>query len=118
MATRTPHQQQVLQLYRRLLKEAKLMPTGNQKSWLVGKIKHEFRKNKDVDDPKQLEFLMNYGEVSLDSVIVQRKHLNDLFGSSDNVSSTTTPERTSQHKRNKHDYADEFFEFVEDPKKP
>jgi len=65
------------------------MPTGNQKSWLIGKIKHEFRKNKDVTDPQQLSFLVNYGEVSLESATVQRKHLNKfvLFRSFRNKSS-------------------------------
>ena len=68
-----------LSLYRKLLKSATKMPTPNRQNYIVKKTREEYRANKSISDPEQIEFLIRLADTNLDTVLVQADHLTNLF---------------------------------------
>jgi len=71
----TAHASQVLLLYRKIIKEALKLPTQNRRDWVRNKARYEFKTNKNVNDPEQIQFLITLGETHLESLQVQAAHL-------------------------------------------
>eukprot|EP01095_Lingulamoeba_sp_RSL-Kostka_P008828 TRINITY_DN299_c0_g1_i1.p1 TRINITY_DN299_c0_g1~~TRINITY_DN299_c0_g1_i1.p1 ORF type:complete len:177 (-),score=49.37 TRINITY_DN299_c0_g1_i1:83-613(-) len=74
-----PHRDKVLYIYKNMLKESKDMPTPERRKWLDFKIKSEFRKYKNEEDKDEISLRVRLGEVQLDTIKVQVKHLNECF---------------------------------------
>ncbi|XP_030625555.1 LYR motif-containing protein 4 [Chanos chanos] len=62
---------QVLSLYRMLLRESKKFPSYNYRTYALRRVRDGFRENRNVDDPKALEQLLNRGWDSL--AVIQRQ---------------------------------------------
>lgn len=67
-----------LQLYRKLLRAAEYMPTPNRRNFVIHKTKTEYRLNKNLTDPKEIELCLRLADTNLDSVLVQAEHLTRL----------------------------------------
>jgi Complex 1 protein (LYR family). len=68
-----------LSLYRKLLRSAMKMPTPNRQNYVIRKTREEYRANKSISDPEQIEFLIRLADTNLDTVLVQAEHLTKLF---------------------------------------
>uniref|UniRef100_A0A8C9T6K3 LYR motif containing 4 n=1 Tax=Scleropages formosus TaxID=113540 RepID=A0A8C9T6K3_SCLFO len=62
---------QVLSLYRMLLRESKKFPSYNYRTYALRRVKDAFRENKNVNDPKTVEILLNRARDNLS--IIQRQ---------------------------------------------
>ena len=74
-ATRT----KALSLYRKLIRSAAKMPTPNRQNYVINKTRDEYRANKNITDPAEIEFLIRLADTNLDTVLVQAEHLTKLF---------------------------------------
>lgn len=68
-----------LSLYRQLLRGAAKMPTPNRRRFVVNKTRTEFKANKHVTDPADIEFCLRLADTNLDTVLVQADHLTRLM---------------------------------------
>eukprot|EP00979_Chaetoceros_neogracilis_P001303 scaffold227_cov236-Chaetoceros_neogracile.AAC.4 len=68
-----------MSLYRKLLRSAMKMPTPNRQKYVLNKTRDEFRLNKAISDPDEIEFLIRLADTNLDTVLVQAEHLTRLF---------------------------------------
>jgi hypothetical protein len=59
---------QVLSLYRRILREGRLMPTQNRRDWVCEKTKREFREQTDLTDKDMIDWYIRYADTMLDQV--------------------------------------------------
>ena len=55
------------------------MPTPNRQNYIIKKTREEYRANKSISDPEQVEFLIRLADTNLDTVLVQAEHLTTLF---------------------------------------
>jgi hypothetical protein len=69
---------QVLGLFRAFLREARLLPTEVRRDYVRNKARHEFKASVAAADPQQAEFLLQFGELQLENLTLQRKLLNQL----------------------------------------
>jgi hypothetical protein len=74
-ATRT----RALSLYRKLVRSAAKMPTPNRQNYIITKTRDEYRANRAISDPEEIEFLIRLADTNLDTVLVQAEHLTKLF---------------------------------------
>ena len=65
-----------LSLYRAILRAARLMPTSNRRQYIQKKARAEFESSRGERDPARIQFLMDYGLLSLDNILAQAAHLN------------------------------------------
>ncbi|KAI1902212.1 hypothetical protein AGOR_G00042390 [Albula goreensis] len=56
---------QVISLYRMLLRESKKFPSYNYRTYALRRVKDGFRENRNVDNPKMLDHLLNQARESL-----------------------------------------------------
>ena len=68
-----------LSLYRKLIRSAAEMPTPNRQNYIISKTRDEYRANKNITDPEQIEFLVRLADTNLDTIMVQSAHLTKLF---------------------------------------
>ncbi|KAF9112185.1 hypothetical protein BGX27_003818 [Mortierella sp. AM989] len=68
----------VLELYRKLLKIGKAMPTETRSSLVLARVKADFRANKAEGDPQEIENMIQLAEVQVDNLEIQRDHLTEL----------------------------------------
>ncbi|KAG7336338.1 hypothetical protein KOW79_001031 [Hemibagrus wyckioides] len=68
-----PSRTQVLSLYRMLLRESNKFPSYNYRTYALRRVRDAFRDNRDVEDPKVLEQLLNKARDNL--AIIQRQSL-------------------------------------------
>jgi hypothetical protein len=68
-----------LSLYRQLLRGATKMPTPNRRKFVLKKTRSEFKANKHLTDPADIEFCLRLADANLDTVIVQAEHLTKLM---------------------------------------
>ncbi|KAF7708929.1 LYR motif-containing protein 4 [Silurus meridionalis] len=66
-----PSRTQVLALYRMLLKESNKFPSYNYRTYTLRRVRDAFRENRNVEDPKVLEQLLNKAQDNL--AIIQRQ---------------------------------------------
>ncbi|XP_058250991.1 LYR motif-containing protein 4 [Hemibagrus wyckioides] len=66
-----PSRTQVLSLYRMLLRESNKFPSYNYRTYALRRVRDAFRDNRDVEDPKVLEQLLNKARDNL--AIIQRQ---------------------------------------------
>ncbi|XP_029934662.1 LYR motif-containing protein 4 [Myripristis murdjan] len=62
---------QVISLYRMLLRESKKFPAYNYRTYALRRVRDAFRANRNVNDPKAVERLMEEGEQTL--ALLQRQ---------------------------------------------
>ncbi|KAM3860794.1 LYR motif-containing protein 4 [Diretmus argenteus] len=62
---------QVISLYRMLLKESNKFPAYNYRTYALRRVRDAFRANRNVDDPKAVERLMEEGQQTL--ALIQRQ---------------------------------------------
>jgi len=72
--------QKALWLYRSILRAGTKMPTDNRREWVRAKARSEFRRLQHESDPEVIAFELRLGEVHLESINVQAKHLNEIMG--------------------------------------
>jgi hypothetical protein len=68
-----------LSLYRQLLRSAIKMPTPNRQNYVMNKTREEYRANRHLTDPNEIEFCLRLADTNLDTVLVQADHLTRLF---------------------------------------
>ncbi|KAF9942263.1 hypothetical protein BGZ65_006498 [Modicella reniformis] len=68
----------VLELYRRLLRIGKTMPTATRSSLVLSRVRSDFRANKLETDPQEIENMIQLAEVQVDNLEIQRDHLTEL----------------------------------------
>mmetsp|Transcript_28956 Transcript_28956/g.53214 ORF Transcript_28956/g.53214 Transcript_28956/m.53214 type:complete len:85 (+) Transcript_28956:271-525(+) len=68
----------VLGMYRKLIREARLLPTNNRKNYVLKKARKDFEDSRQEVDPERLRFLYSLAEVQYDNLKVQRTLLNKL----------------------------------------
>ncbi|XP_048868212.1 LYR motif-containing protein 4 isoform X2 [Brienomyrus brachyistius] len=56
---------QVISLYRMLMKESKKFPSYNFRTYALCRVKHGFRENQHVDNPRTLDVLLSQARESL-----------------------------------------------------
>lgn len=78
-AASTASRSKALSLYRKLLRSAMKMPTPNRQNYVIKKTREEYRANKGITDPKEIDFLIRLADTNLDTVLVQAEHLTKLF---------------------------------------
>lgn len=66
-----------LSLYRAILRAARQMPTSNRRQYILKKARAEFEASRAEKDPARVQFLLDYGSVSLDNINAQAAHLNE-----------------------------------------
>ncbi|XP_053492081.1 LYR motif-containing protein 4 [Ictalurus furcatus] len=66
-----PSRTQVLSLYRMLLRESSKFPTYNYRTYTLRRVRDAFRENRNVEDPKVLDQLLNKARDNL--AIIQRQ---------------------------------------------
>ncbi|XP_034106138.1 mitochondrial ribosome and complex I assembly factor AltMIEF1 [Drosophila sulfurigaster albostrigata] len=59
-----PSRQQVLRLYKHLIKYGNHL-TLTDKNYFLGRVRHEFRENRELTNPLQIEFNFKRGETLL-----------------------------------------------------
>jgi hypothetical protein len=64
-----------LALYRAILRAAGRMPTKNRRHYIWKKARSEFDAAKREADPARIQFLMDYGLISLENINAQANHL-------------------------------------------
>ncbi len=47
------------------------MPTQNRRDWIVNKVRHEFRANKEETDKNQIDFFTTLAATQLETVQIQ-----------------------------------------------
>ena len=57
-AASTASRSKALSLYRKLLRSAMKMPTPNRQNYVIKKTREEYRANKGITDPKEIDFLI------------------------------------------------------------
>ncbi|XP_043961146.1 LYR motif-containing protein 4 isoform X1 [Gambusia affinis] len=62
---------QVISLYKMMLKESSRFPSYNYRTYALRRVRDAFRANRDVEDPKAVERLMEEGEQML--ALIQRQ---------------------------------------------
>jgi hypothetical protein len=67
-----------LSLYRQILKGAEKMPTPNRRNFVVKKARTEFKANKGLTNPEDIELCLRLADTNLDTVLVQAEHLTRL----------------------------------------
>ncbi|XP_023696996.1 LYR motif-containing protein 4 isoform X2 [Paramormyrops kingsleyae] len=55
----------VISLYRMLMKESKKFPSYNFRTYALRRVKHGFRENQHVDNPRTLDMLLGQARESL-----------------------------------------------------
>ncbi len=55
------------------------MPTPNRQNYVINKTRDEYRANRNISDPAEIEFLIRLADTNLDTVLVQAEHLTKLF---------------------------------------
>ncbi|XP_018621221.1 LYR motif-containing protein 4 [Scleropages formosus] len=75
---------QVLSLYRMLLRESKKFPSYNYRTYALRRVKDAFRENKNVNDPKTVEILLNRARDNL-SIIQRQVHIGRLYSAQKTV---------------------------------
>jgi len=55
------------------------MPTPNRQNYIITKTRDEYRANRAISDPEEIEFLIRLADTNLDTVLVQAEHLTKLF---------------------------------------
>lgn len=55
------------------------MPSQPRAAYLNAKIRQQFKEAKGETDEKQIEFLLSYGEVSLENIESQCRHIRKVF---------------------------------------
>ena len=55
------------------------MPTPNRKRFVIKKTRTEFKANKHLTDPKEIEFCLRLADTNLDTVLIQAEHLSRLM---------------------------------------
>ncbi|KAF9908185.1 hypothetical protein BX616_000221 [Lobosporangium transversale] len=73
-----PQAKRVLQLYRKLLKIGKAMPTETRSALVMSRVKADFRSNKAEKDPQEIENMIQLAEIQVDNLEIQREHLTEL----------------------------------------
>lgn len=68
-----------LSLYRQLLRGAAQMPTPNRQQYVVKKTRAEFKANRHLTDPEEIQFCLRLADTNLDTVIVQAEHLTKVM---------------------------------------
>jgi hypothetical protein len=68
----------VLHLLRAILREARLLPTAVRRDYVRNKARHEFKASRATTSPEETRFLIEFGELQLDNLTLQRKLLNQL----------------------------------------
>lgn len=74
-ATRT----KILSLYKQILRAGEKMPTPNRRRFVLEKTREEFKAQKHLTDPKEINFCIRYADTNLDTVVVQAEHLTTLM---------------------------------------
>lgn len=67
-----------LSLFRRILREARLMPTANRRVFVRERARAAWRDAQHENDPEKLAFHLQLGETQLENVTVQRLLLTKL----------------------------------------
>uniref|UniRef100_A0A3B3U5Z7 Complex 1 LYR protein domain-containing protein n=1 Tax=Poecilia latipinna TaxID=48699 RepID=A0A3B3U5Z7_9TELE len=62
---------QVISLYKMMLKESSRFPSYNYRTYALRRVRDAFRANREVEDPKAVERLMDEGEQML--ALIQRQ---------------------------------------------
>uniref|UniRef100_A0A3B5L0L5 Complex 1 LYR protein domain-containing protein n=1 Tax=Xiphophorus couchianus TaxID=32473 RepID=A0A3B5L0L5_9TELE len=62
---------QVISLYKMMLKESSRFPSYNYRTYALRRVRDAFRANREVEDPKAVERLMEEGEQML--ALIQRQ---------------------------------------------
>lgn len=73
------HKPTVLGIFRSLLHASTKMPQYHQREYLFSQIKSEFRSNKSLDDPKELETCIRVGKGQIDTIEQYALTLSQLF---------------------------------------
>ena len=68
-----------LRLYRQLIQAAQKMPTPNRRNFVMKKTRAEFKANKHLTDPEEIEFCLRLADTNLDTVIIQAEHLTRIL---------------------------------------
>jgi hypothetical protein len=68
-----------LSLYRQLLRGAMKMPTPNRQNFVLRKTRTEFRANRHLTDPEEIDFCLRLADTNLDTVLVQAEHLTKII---------------------------------------
>jgi len=55
------------------------MPTPNRRRYVKQKTQDEFKANKNLTDPEEIEFCIRYADTNLDTIMVQAEHLTTLM---------------------------------------
>lgn len=55
------------------------MPTPNRRNFVMKKTRAEFKANKDLTDPEEIEFCLRLADTNLDTVIIQAEHLTRIL---------------------------------------
>lgn len=55
------------------------MPTPNRQNFVAMKTRSEFKANKHLTDPSEIEFCLRLADTNLDTVLVQADHLTKLM---------------------------------------
>jgi Complex 1 protein (LYR family) len=79
IGTALPTRSKTLSLYRQLLRGATKMPTPNRQKFVVKKTRSEFKANRDLTDPSDIEFCLRLADTNLDTVLLQADHLTSLM---------------------------------------
>ena len=74
-----PTRARALLLYRQLLRGGKKMPTPNRQNFVLDKTRSEFRLNRHLTDPNEIDFCLRLADTNVDTVMVQAEHLTNLF---------------------------------------
>jgi hypothetical protein len=61
------------------LRGAEKMPTPNRRKFVVKKTRTEFRSNKSLTDPDEIQFCIRLADTNLDTVMIQAEHLTRLM---------------------------------------
>ncbi|KAF8940198.1 hypothetical protein EDD21DRAFT_367011 [Dissophora ornata] len=77
-ATALSQPKRVLELYRKLLKIGKAMPTETRSTLVLTRVKADFRANKAEKDSQEIEGMIQLAEVQVDNLEIQRDHLTEL----------------------------------------
>mmetsp|Transcript_25763 Transcript_25763/g.41842 ORF Transcript_25763/g.41842 Transcript_25763/m.41842 type:complete len:120 (+) Transcript_25763:84-443(+) len=76
---RKTQQQEVLRLYRSILRTSYKMPTINRQAFVRKKARHEFETNQLEVDPEKIKFQISLAETQLDFLLSQVAHLGVIF---------------------------------------
>lgn|SRR3990167_3972053 len=83
---------QKLALYRNLLRESNKMMMPVRKQWLVERVRSEFRVAINEKEEENVIELFQLGEVQLDTIKVQVKHLLDMVEEERKIETQKTPD--------------------------